>query len=221
MIPSTSRTLLPLLRPSVHQQVRYNSFSLRSLGGLFRRDKAQDEEPASATAPKAKEPETGKGLFDVAVEDSQVVGERQSKAASYHKSSTAHFKYSRRKLNDISRLIAGMGADEALLQLQMNDKKPASRLLSMLALARDHAVSKGMKRENLVVDIKGRGRYGVKHHPSSKLHVLLAEGKTKEEQKREKKREQWRASLRGLAESPVGVGKQRKLVNSEVGTWRW
>lgn len=79
-----------------------------------------------------------------------------------HKSSTAHFKHSKRKVNDLGRLIAGRGVDESILQLtvspqthmcrspyqasadwdscftQVSPKKPASRILSMLALARDH-----------------------------------------------------------------------------------
>jgi large subunit ribosomal protein L22 len=40
-------------------------------------------------------------------------------------------------------------------------------------------VSKGLKIKR--VDIKGRGRAGFKHHPTARLHVLLKEGKTKEE----------------------------------------
>jgi len=135
-----------------------------------------------------------------------------------HKSSTANFKTSRRKLNDLSRLVAGRTADEAILQLQVrrralpfagdacesacseleqrrapnvarallltdrpcdlqpaprephadsppsppfpslrvhspqaSQKKQAPRLLSMLALARDHAMAKGLRREELVV----------------------------------------------------------------------
>jgi len=36
-----------------------------------------------------------------------------------HKSSTANFKTSRRKLNDLARLVAGRTADEAILQLQV------------------------------------------------------------------------------------------------------
>ena len=32
------------------------------------------------------------------------------------------------------------------------------------------------------LDIKGRGRMGIKHHPHSRMHVVLKEGKTKAEQ---------------------------------------
>lgn len=31
------------------------------------------------------------------------------------------------------------------------------------------------------IDIKGRGRQGVKHHPQARLQVVLKEGKTREE----------------------------------------
>lgn len=141
----------------------------------------------------------------------------------------------------------------------------------MIALARDHAVAKGLRREKLVVgqsrhffrvlplfslpaetlcddepththslfsclaqswvtkgpalarlDIKGRGRHGIKHHPSSKLHVLLAEGETKEHLRRQKKQDQWRSSLRGLTEMDgVGLGKGRPVIHAGVGGWKW
>lgn len=69
-----------------------------------------------------------------------------------------------------------MPIDHAILQMQVSDKRVAhTKIKSMLALARDHAVAKGLKREELVVkeawvnkgvylkrlDIKGRGRHGV------------------------------------------------------------
>lgn len=128
----------------------------------------------------------------------------------------------------------------------------------MLALARDHAVAKGLSRDKLVVgqshpcfapfsaqhklttydqtaqswttqgpslkrlDIKGRGRHGVKHHPSSKLHVLLAEGTTKEEKRRDRKQDGWRRSIRGLTEGDgVGIGRSRPLINVGLGGWKW
>lgn len=124
----------------------------------------------------------------------------------------------------------------------------------MLALARDHAVAKGLNRDKLVVgtspasrsrlrdfvdpppaqswttqgpslkrvDIKGRGRRGIKHHPSSKLHVLLAEGETAEEKRRSHKLHGWRMSLRGLTEGDgIGVGRSKLIVNVGVSGWKW
>lgn len=160
----------------------------------------------------------------------------------------------------MSRLIAGRGVDEGVLQLQvsapsrlalslgtlyiddtclmyrsrpsqLSQKKPSTRLLSMLALARDHAVAKGMDRGKLVIaqswtskgpsikriDIKGRGRRGIKHHNLSKLHVLLAEGDTKEQKRREHKREGWRVSCRGISDADaVGVGKALPIRNAKT-----
>ncbi|GAA5822322.1 hypothetical protein JCM11251_006300 [Rhodosporidiobolus azoricus] len=223
--------------------------SFAALRGLLPRRKRDEAAPseASPAAEAAAKPveEQPKSVFDVAAEDEDVAITRQraglapkaAKPATFHKSSTANFKTSRRKLNDLARLIAGRTADEAILQLQASQKKQAPRLLSMVALARDHAMAKGLRREELVVsqswvtkghyltrlDIKGRGRFGVKHHPSAKLHVLLAEGQTNEERRRQKKKDQWRASIRGLTEGDgVGVGQGgRKIINAGVGGWKW
>ncbi|TKA51654.1 hypothetical protein B0A53_05531 [Rhodotorula sp. CCFEE 5036] len=201
----------------VHQQVRHASFSGSFLRNLIprrraKKDDAADAETAASQVAKPEQQEAApKGLFDTVTEDEDVLQTQQRsglvarppKPATFHKSSTANFKTSRRKLNDLARLIAGRTADEAILQLQASEKKQAPRLLSMVALARDHAMAKGLKREELVVaqswvtkgqylqriDIKGRGRFGVKHHPSAKLHVLLAEGPTDEERRRERKRD--------------------------------
>lgn len=97
-----------------------------------------------------------------------------------HKTSTGLVPTSPRKLNDIARLIQKKPIDYAILQAQMSDKRVAKgRVKSMLCLARDHAVAKGLAREKLVVqrawvtkgvylkrlDIKGRGRFGVKMRP--------------------------------------------------------
>jgi len=82
--------------------------------------------------------------------------------------------------------------------MQMSDKRIAStKIKSMLALARDHATMKGLKREELVVreawvskgvylrrlDIKGRGRHGIRMKPEARMHVVLAPGLSRAEQK--------------------------------------
>ncbi|GAA5993358.1 hypothetical protein JCM5350_005234 [Sporobolomyces pararoseus] len=234
-LPSTSSTVFT-------SQRRHASFSLSSLRDLLPKRKKDVDTPSETTPVNTAPTEQPKGLFDSVTEDEDVLLSRQdylqrtNKQPTFHKSSTANFKTSKRKLNDLARLVAGRTADEALLQLQATQKKQAPRLLSMIALARDHAVAKGLRREKLVIaqswvtqgpslarlDIKGRGRHGIKHHPSSKLHVLLAEGETKEQLRRQKKQDQWRASLRGLTEQGgVGLGRSRPVINSQVGGWKW
>ncbi|GAA5860148.1 hypothetical protein JCM1840_002791 [Sporobolomyces johnsonii] len=250
-LPAVPSTSAALARPIFEQQKRHASFSLSSLRNLLpsrKKDPLAEEEAAAAAAASAATKEQPMGLFDAAVEDEEVVLERERsgyapsalKRATFHKSSTANFKTSRRKLNDLARLVAGRTADEALLQLQASSKKQAPRLLSMIALARDHAIAKGLSRDKLVIaqswttqgpslarlDIKGRGRHGIKHHPSSKLHVLLAEGETEEQRRRARRQNQWRASLRGLTEGD-GVGvvaegrRSRPVINADIGGWKW
>ncbi|BGP26078.1 50S ribosomal protein l22 [Rhodotorula toruloides] len=236
------------------QQVRHISFGFDVLRNLLPK-RQKEVEPAdkpadgveAAVVPKAsaKQQAEEKGLFDVATEEEDVreaqgrfgLAPKPMKHATYHKSSTANFKVSRRRLADLSRLIAGRTADEAILQLQASQKKNAPRLLSMVALARDHAMAKGLKREKLVIaqswvtkgvylkriDIKGRGRFGVKHHPSAKLHVLLAEGRTEEERRREKQQAQWRKKIRNSTEAPgfALATRARPLINNNGAQWKW
>ncbi|GAA5913159.1 mitochondrial 54S ribosomal protein uL22m MRPL22 [Sporobolomyces salmoneus] len=237
-----SRALPSTPSPVFSSQRRHASFSLSSLRDLLPRRKKDNDSTPEASPVNTAPTEQPKGLFDSAVEEEEVLLSRQdsyqlsTKKPTFHKSSTANFKTSKRKLNDLARLVAGRTADEALLQLQATQKKQAPRLLSMIALARDHAVAKGLRREKLVIaqswvtkgpalarlDIKGRGRHGIKHHPSSKLHVLLAEGETKEQLRRQKKQDQWRSSLRGLTQiDGVGLGKSRPVINAGVGGWKW
>lgn len=117
-----------------------------------------------------------------------------------HKYSTAAFKISPRKLQMLANQISGQPIDYAILQMQFSPKRAAKRVLSTLALARDHAAAKGMEVPRLVVseawvgkgiyltrtDIKGRARMGRKHHPQARLSVVLRYGKTYAEKETEK-----------------------------------
>jgi large subunit ribosomal protein L22 len=114
-----------------------------------------------------------------------------------HKYSTANFKISPRKLNALGRQISQTPVQHALLQLQFSDKRAAARVRTMLATAERHAVRyKRLDAAKLVVaqawvtkgprsltriDIRGRGKYGIKRHPDSRLNVILKEGATWEE----------------------------------------
>ncbi|KAF8076377.1 mitochondrial 50S ribosomal protein L22 [Lyophyllum atratum] len=118
-----------------------------------------------------------------------------------HKYSTANFKISPRKLNMLGRQIAGKPIDYAILQMQFSEKRASARIMNMLATAKDHAVRyKRLTEPKLIVaeswvskgprgakrlEPRGRGHYGVRTHPNSKLTIVLKEGKTLEEQKKE------------------------------------
>lgn len=132
----------------------------------------------------------------------------KGKKATEHKYSTANFKISHRKLNMLGRQISGKPIDYAILQMQFSEKRASKRIKSMLVVAKDHAVQKGLDAKKLVVseawvnkgenvikrmEPRGRGRFGIRQHPDSSLHVVLREGKTRaqlmaEEKKRKLKR---------------------------------
>jgi large subunit ribosomal protein L22 len=69
-----------------------------------------------------------------------------------HKYSTANFKISHRKLNDLGRQIASKPVDYALLQMHFSEKRASQRVKTMLATAKKHAVLyKKMDETKLVV----------------------------------------------------------------------
>jgi len=118
---------------------------------------------------------------------------------SSHKYSTANFKISHRKLNMLGRQISGKPIDYAILQMQFSEKRASTRIMNMLATARDHAARyKKLEQGKLVVaeawvtkgprpptriEPRGRGHYGTRTHPHSKISVILKEGSTLEQQK--------------------------------------
>jgi large subunit ribosomal protein L22 len=69
-----------------------------------------------------------------------------------HKYSTANFKISHRKLNMLGRQISGKPIDYAILQMQFSEKRASTRIMNMLATARDHAARyKKLEQGKLVV----------------------------------------------------------------------
>lgn len=119
----------------------------------------------------------------------------------------------------LGRQISGKPIDYAILQMQFSEKRASSRILNMLATAKDHAsrykrldqprlvvgellfclsrdrrckyllsaeawVTKGKKRSKQL-EPRGRGHFGIRIRPSSRIHVVLKEGKTLEQQKAE------------------------------------
>lgn len=155
-------------------------------------------------------------------------------AALEHKYSTAAFKISPRKLQLLANQISGQPIDYAILQMQFSPKRAAKRVLSTLALARDHAAAKGMQVPRLVVseawvgkglyltrtDIKGRARMGRKHHPQARLSIVLRYGKTYAEKEVEKI-ELARKRARAIGNGGV-VRTDNKIVNGfQRPGWAW
>ncbi|WVQ99864.1 hypothetical protein IAU59_007007 [Kwoniella sp. CBS 9459] len=250
----------PALRSSpVHQTQVRNAFSLSGWDKFlpsFRRGSTED---SSAAEKKSKDDEkiidlpsttsgnggaskdgeevasTG-GLFDEMAKESEEdkIGKRRRRRGTdtwtEHSYSSARHKISHRKLNDLSRQIAGLPVDEAIVQMQFSEKRASGWVKSTLALARDHAMDKNLKRDKLVVaetwvskgpkiqrlDIKGRGKYGIKHHPSAKIHVVLREGKTHEE----KLAERFDKDLRKVRSAGV-VREDGVIRRKVVSGWTW
>ncbi|KAI4524189.1 ribosomal protein L22 [Schizophyllum commune Tattone D] len=116
-----------------------------------------------------------------------------------HRYSTGVFKISHRKLNLLSRQIAGKPIDYAILQMQFSEKRASSRVKNMLMTARDHAVRyKNLDAAKLIVseswvnkgeteparvEPRGRAHFGIRRHKKSRMCVVLKQGKTLEEEK--------------------------------------
>ncbi|KAG8860562.1 hypothetical protein FRB96_003816 [Tulasnella sp. 330] len=206
------------------------------------RSRTQYQEPeAKVDRQEARKEAVEKGegsVFDAvrqdlsADEDQAATGFKAGKLKKIHtehKYSTGEFKISPRKLNDLSRQIAGKPVDVAILQMQFSDKRAAGRIKSTLCVARDHAILKGIPRERMVVsqswvnktkaiartEIKGRSRTGIRHHRYARLHVLLKEGETRQETLLKK-----RAKLIKRAVSAGVVREDVPIRNPRAG-WAW
>ncbi|KAJ9115775.1 hypothetical protein QFC24_006883 [Naganishia onofrii] len=165
------------------------------------------------------------------LEEDLGLGQRR-KRAKEHKYSTARFKISPRKLNMLGRQIAGQPVNEAILQMEFSEKRASERIKSTLVLARNHAVDKGMDDKKLVVseawvskginikriDIKGRARHGIKEHQQARMHVLLKEGKTRDELLEQKQKK----LLTRVRNMGAGVVREdRVIINAPTSGWRW
>jgi len=151
----------------------------------------------------------------------------------------------------LGRQISGKPIDYAILQMQFSEKRASSRIMNMLATARDHAVRyKRLNEPKLIVgtytlvlskavcnrlllnnsaeswvtkgpkgasklEPRGRGHYGIRTHPNSRLHVVLKEGKTLEERKAEERARKLKRIV-----SAAAVREDRPLRNPAP-TWGW
>lgn len=152
-----------------------------------------------------------------------------------HKYSTAKFRISPRKLQMLADQIGGgKPVDYSILQMQFSQKHAAKRIKSTLALARDHAIAKGLDPSRLVVaeawvgkgatlkrvEIKGRGRTGLQTRFESQLSVVLREGKTWETRMQEKVDKEKRR-VRSIGTGGV-VRIDRPIINAhQRAGWQW
>ncbi|KAG6861608.1 hypothetical protein C0995_014515 [Termitomyces sp. Mi166 len=188
-------------------------------------------EAAVAPTPRPAEVEAKPG--EAAPKKSEIyVPKKPSKPKpTSHKYSTANFKISHRKLNMLGRQIAGKPIDFAILQMQFSEKRASTRIMNMLATARDHAVRyKKLKESKLVVaeawvskgpkgarriEPRGRGHMGVQTHPNSKLSVILKEGKTVEEKRLEDREKRIRKIV------SASLTREDKPIRNPSPTWGW
>lgn len=152
-----------------------------------------------------------------------------------HKYSTANFRISPRKLQLLADQIgSGKPLDYAILQMQFSEKRAANRVKSTLAVARDHAIAKGLDPARLVVaeawvgkgkthkriEYKGRGRVGVMTRFEAKLSFVLREGKTHQQKFAEKIQKEKRIA-RSVGTGGV-VRVNRPIINTHQRPgWHW
>ncbi|OWT39156.1 hypothetical protein LQV05_005411 [Cryptococcus neoformans] len=246
-LPGPSRPL-PLRRAPLGQ-VR-TAFNLSGFGRYlptlptWKSDSAEDQPASAIGEPASSSPSggtTSESLF--APSPSAFPGDTQPKiskkmkkrglpnnAWTEHRYASAAHKISHRKLGLLSHQISGLPVDEAIVQMQFSEKRASKWVKSTLALARDHAVDKSLKRDKLVVaeawvtkgrkeariDIKGRGKYGIKHHPSARIHLVIREGLTPSE----KEEQQFKKDLRRV-KSAGAVREDTPLRRKVVSGWTW
>ncbi|KAF8845768.1 ribosomal protein L22 [Paxillus ammoniavirescens] len=153
------------------------------------------------------------------------------KQAREHKYSTANFKISHRKLNMLGRQISGKPIDHAIMQMQFSEKRASGRIKSMLSTAKLHAtVYKNMDPLKLIVseawvtkgpkqlkrlEPRGRGKFGIRVHPDSRLHVMLRPGKTFEQLQREKR------AMRLKRIVSAGIVREDVPLRNPASSWQW
>lgn len=86
----------------------------------------------------------------------------------------------------------------------------------LVPLSAEAWVAKGMKIKR--IDIKGRARHGIKEHQQARMHVVLKEGKTRDELLEERKKKM----LGRVMSMGAGVVREdRVIINAPTSGWRW
>ncbi|KAH0839757.1 ribosomal protein L22/L17 [Lanmaoa asiatica] len=156
---------------------------------------------------------------------------RPKQPAHEHKYSTANFKISHRKLNMLGRQISGKPIDHAIMQMRFSEKRASDRIKSMLATAKLHAsVYKKMDPSKLVVseawvtkgpkqlkrlEPRGRGKFGIRVHPDSRLNVILRPGKTFEQLQEEKRKMRLKRIV------SAGIVREDVPLRNPASMWQW
>ncbi|KAF8559116.1 ribosomal protein L22 [Imleria badia] len=156
---------------------------------------------------------------------------RPKRPAHEHKYSTANFKISHRKLNMLGRQISGKPIDHAIMQMEFSEKRASSRIKSMLATAKLHAsVYKKMDSSRLIVseawvtkgpkqlkrlEPRGRGKFGIRVHPDSRLNVILRPGKTFEQVQEEKRKMRLKRIV------SAGIVREDVPLRNPAAVWQW
>jgi len=201
--------------------------------GLRQQRSSREIEAAKRT--KAKD--DSQSVFDTVVSEEAETQQkdstpsvRVSRQSDHHKYSTANFKISHRKLNKLGRQISGNPIDSAILQMTFSEKRVGKRIRNMLVVAKSHATLKGIDPRKMVVaeawvtkgprqhkrlEIKGRGKLGIRVHPDARLSVVLKEGKTR----RELLEEERSRKLRRIVSA--GLVREDKPLRNPSSMWTW
>ncbi|KAJ3522340.1 hypothetical protein NMY22_g11930 [Coprinellus aureogranulatus] len=194
----------------------------------------QSSKEVQAAKQAAKEQGTASvfdALPEAIVKETKKVARSSTPRAKEHKYSTANFKISHRKLNMLGRQISGKPIDYAILQMQFSEKRASTRIMNMLATAKDHAIRyKKLDPSRLVVsqawvtkgprppkriEPRGRAHFGVRIRSNAKMSVVLSHGKTLDE----RKADAFKKKLKKIV-SP-SIIREDIPVRNPARTWTW
>ncbi|KIO12951.1 hypothetical protein M404DRAFT_993922 [Pisolithus tinctorius Marx 270] len=131
----------------------------------------------------------------------------------------------------LGRQISGKPIDHAIMQMQFSEKRASNRIMSMLATAKLHAtVYKNMDPSKLVVseawvtkgenrlkrlEPRGRGKFGIRVHPDSRLHVILRPGKTYDQVVKEQRERRLKRIV------SAGLVREDVPLRNPASFWQW
>ncbi|KIJ70572.1 hypothetical protein HYDPIDRAFT_122562 [Hydnomerulius pinastri MD-312] len=203
----------------------------KSSSPVVKHQDAPSDEPVKEEVFVESTKEIGKGGKGKVSQLPPALEEPKRKLAREHKYSTANWKISHRKLNMLGRQISGKPIDHAIMQMQFSEKRASNRIKSMLVTAKLHAtVYKNMDPSKLIVseawvtkgpkqlkrlEPRGRGKFGIRVHPDSRMSVVLRHGKTFEQLQKEQRARR----LRRIVSS--GIVREDIPLRNPAGMWQW